>query len=74
MDQTGRDQQGPQRQTSQIASRTVDFATEDHADLDLLAALDELTAPQRAAVVLHHLWDLPIDEVAQMMPVRRLAR
>jgi RNA polymerase sigma-70 factor (ECF subfamily) len=48
--------------------RPIDVApAADHADLDLLAALDELTAPQRAAVVLHHLWDLPVDEVAQMM-------
>lgn len=42
-------------------------AAADQTDLDLLAALDELTSQQRAAVVLHHLWDLPVDEVAEMM-------
>ncbi len=45
----------------------VDAPAADQADLDLRAALDELTTPQRAAVVLHHLWDLPVDEVATLM-------
>ena len=48
--------------------RPVDHAPPaDQTNLDLLTALDSITTTQRAAVVLHHLWDLPVDEVAQMM-------
>jgi RNA polymerase sigma-70 factor (ECF subfamily) len=36
---------------------------------DVLAALDRLPAPQRAAVVLHHLLDLPVDLVAAELGV-----
>lgn len=51
-----------------VPLRPVDHApSADQTNLDLLAALDDLTPSQRAAIVLHHLWDLPVDEVAQMM-------
>lgn len=37
------------------------------ARLDLHRALMELTRPQRSAIVLHHLEDLPIAEVARIL-------
>jgi RNA polymerase sigma-70 factor (ECF subfamily) len=39
-------------------------------DVDLLAAVDALPEGQRTAVVLHHLLDLPVAEVADVMGVR----
>jgi RNA polymerase sigma-70 factor (ECF subfamily) len=39
-------------------------------DVDLLAAVDALPGGQRTAVVLHHLLDLPVAEVADVMGVR----
>ncbi|WP_460799630.1 RNA polymerase sigma factor [Nocardioides pacificus] len=38
-------------------------------DLELTAALMALPVAQRAAVVLHHLHDLPVDEVAELLHV-----
>ena len=37
------------------------------ARLDLYRALMELSRPQRSAIVLHHLEDLPLAEVARIL-------
>lgn len=39
-------------------------------DVDLAAALQELPARQRAAVVLHYLEDLPVAEIAEVLGCR----
>ena len=46
-----------------------DPAELDVADLDLIDALRELSARQREAIVLHHLVDLPVHEVAGVMGI-----
>jgi RNA polymerase sigma factor (sigma-70 family) len=38
-------------------------------DIDLIRAVGELPPQQRAAVALHYLEDLPVDEVASLMAV-----
>jgi RNA polymerase sigma-70 factor (ECF subfamily) len=44
---------------------------DDWSDLrvDLVLALKGLSAKQREALVLHHIADLPVDEVAQVMKI-----
>ncbi len=46
-------------------------AFDDWSDLrvDLVSALKGLSSKQREALVLHHLADLPVDEVAQVMKI-----
>jgi RNA polymerase sigma-70 factor (ECF subfamily) len=45
-------------------------ATEPSGDrVDLEAALRTLPAPQRAVVVLHHVFDLPVDAIARELGV-----
>lgn len=45
------------------AAAPGDAAPETRIDLD--AAFSQLSAEQRAVVVLHHLYDLPVDEIAR---------
>ncbi len=51
-----------------VPAWTVASVDEPH-DLDLLRAIDDLSEQQRLAVVLHHLADLAVDEVADVMNV-----
>jgi RNA polymerase sigma-70 factor (ECF subfamily) len=56
---------GRLRARAQLAAQP---GTEDER-MDLLAALETLPVSYRAAVVLHHVQDLPVDEVAAVLRV-----
>ncbi|UDY25129.1 RNA polymerase sigma factor [Nocardioides sp. Kera G14] len=49
--------------------RTVDHYEIDDPDVDLTRALGTLPIEQRAVVLLHHLHDLPLTEVASLLDI-----
>jgi RNA polymerase sigma factor (sigma-70 family) len=59
-----RRQQVAARASAKLLGRTEEVRGPDGDALDVSAALARITPAQRAVVVLHHVMDLPIEQVA----------
>lgn len=65
----GRRRQVAARGLGLLGRRTPSAVAAESGDVDLVRALASLPLPQRAVVVLHHVHDLPVERVAELLHV-----
>lgn len=64
-----RRQQVAQKASAKLLGRTGEVREPDGDALDVAAALARIPPAQRAVVVLHHVMDLPVDQIADELQV-----